>query len=528
MKNDTLFDEGNTATYCPEDDKLRLYVGRVPREEYEALRNEGWTSTPKQDCDFVAVWTVARKDTAESYAGIILDEDSGPEERAADRAERFAGYLDKRTAEATGHADRYDAGPSAHGYQSKARAVRAADRHDRQADRAVSAWDKAEYWQRRTTGVISSALYKSSPAVRMGRIKTIEAEKRKAEKVRAEYEQLFNRVAAVQADPDAAARDIAARFNCTMMEAGQKIADGWFSYGDRLHPRNPELRAPMYRLMDPEQPDPVTLADACKMWMARNPLTPGTPEYEERSPNAQFTRHCELRLAYELQMLEAQGGRAAMIEMEVGGFLGSFQIRKVNKSPATGRVVSVQVLAPSRSYRSDPNAAPEMTLHTLNIERMAEHVYRAPTAEDKQALKDAIKAEKAAAPKSTAPPLINPTKEDAERLQALWNERAAALYPGRTQDQKPLEMTQEVYSANSSGSYAHCKTRHIDNSGTLSKTHYGSEVLTHAVCKLRTVYGEGSSTCNAYRVIHITDKPAKPLPAATWEAPAPAKETARA
>ena len=35
------------ATYSPEDDKLRLYVGRVPRDEYLALRAEGWTSTPK-------------------------------------------------------------------------------------------------------------------------------------------------------------------------------------------------------------------------------------------------------------------------------------------------------------------------------------------------------------------------------------------------------------------------------------------------------------------------------------------------
>ena len=59
------------ATYSPEDNKLRLYVGRVPRDEYEALRAQGWTSTPKQDCDFVAVWTPDRRDTALDYAGII-------------------------------------------------------------------------------------------------------------------------------------------------------------------------------------------------------------------------------------------------------------------------------------------------------------------------------------------------------------------------------------------------------------------------------------------------------------------------
>lgn len=52
MKNPDLYNEDHSATYCPEDDKLRLYVGRVPRPEYEALRAEGWTSTPKQGRPF--------------------------------------------------------------------------------------------------------------------------------------------------------------------------------------------------------------------------------------------------------------------------------------------------------------------------------------------------------------------------------------------------------------------------------------------------------------------------------------------
>ena len=29
------------ATYCPEDNKLRLYVGRVPRDEYLKVRADG-------------------------------------------------------------------------------------------------------------------------------------------------------------------------------------------------------------------------------------------------------------------------------------------------------------------------------------------------------------------------------------------------------------------------------------------------------------------------------------------------------
>jgi len=49
------------ATYCPEDDKLRLYVGRVPRDEYERLRSEGWTALHKQ------------RETGGSVAMLVID-----------------------------------------------------------------------------------------------------------------------------------------------------------------------------------------------------------------------------------------------------------------------------------------------------------------------------------------------------------------------------------------------------------------------------------------------------------------------
>lgn len=60
------------ATYCPEDDKLRLYVGRVPRDEYDALRKAGFVSTPKQDCDFAAPWTPNREDLARPRSAIRI------------------------------------------------------------------------------------------------------------------------------------------------------------------------------------------------------------------------------------------------------------------------------------------------------------------------------------------------------------------------------------------------------------------------------------------------------------------------
>ena len=121
-----LANDSYSATYCPEDNKLRLYCGRVERDTYDYLRKNGWTATPKQSCDFVATWSPSAEDTALSMIGEsdeIGDEDYSPEERAADRAERFAGYRDKRRGEAGAYADKLPSDPV--GFQSQERADRA-------------------------------------------------------------------------------------------------------------------------------------------------------------------------------------------------------------------------------------------------------------------------------------------------------------------------------------------------------------------------------------------------------------------
>lgn len=445
---------GNRATYCPEDDKIRLYVGRVPRDEYLVLKAEGWTSTPKQSCDFVAVWTPKRKARAISYAGIIEDEDASPADRAADRAERFAMYRDKRTSEATGHADRYDAGPSAFGYQDKGRAVRAADRHDHIATRACDAWSKAEYWTARTAGVISNALHKASASVRLGRIKELELAIARYEGYPAHY--------------------------------GEMLA------------------------------------------------------------------HLKLRLAYENQMIEAQGGRAACVEMEPGGFIGSHQIHKVTRSPVTGQVVSVELryMSECNQYGSpwrDGKGARMLSM-LYNIERLPANAYRAPTDEERAEFDGALKAKRkanAAAAKAKASkgencPLVNPTDEDAERLQAIWNERAQEAHAdhlrrnGYASEFIPAQvkrMTQDRYSYLSSGR-GHMETTAICGNGEKQALNTYSRQDERkkqgpAVCKVRTGYNTGWHTPRS--VIILTDKPQKALPAKVWQPytpPAPAEALA--
>jgi Domain of unknown function (DUF3560) len=498
------------ATYSPEDNKLRLYVGRVPHDEYLRLRAEGWTSTPKQDCDFVAHWTPARRDTALEYSEVIEDEDQSPEDRAADRAERFGGYRDKRTEEATGHADRYDAGPSAHGFQSQARAERAAGRHDRIAGRACDAWSKAEYWQRRTAGVISHALYVSSPSVRMGCIKTLEAELRKHMATREEWVRVWKTWKALSEMTDADAQTKAAlRFVSTTN----------FYRDDFQHPRPESASAyarehgtSLYSLMTHEQ-DPITGAEACALWFK------GREGHGEPSLEDDWSRHYELRLGYERQMLEAQGGRAADVEMQVGGFLGGRQIYKVNKSNVTGRVVSVHVKGPRVQgwvYKAHNVPGTDYALYQIDTERLAPGAYRPPTPEELAAFEAARKAEKATKPKAPSCPLINPTDADAEKLQALWNEKAAQR---KGEPVQILRLKQAQYSAHSGGTYASLETAIISEHGTerASESPMGNSRSRAQIFKLRVCLS-GGGLYSAKRIVILSDKPQKPIPFAEIEA----------
>ena len=422
MNETELFDESNEATYCPEDDKIRLYVGRVPRDEYLALRSEGWTSTPKQDCDFVAVWNPCREDTALSYAGYIGDEDQGPEDRAADRAERFSMYRDKRTNEAHGFADTFDAGPAVHGHQNQDKADRAAKRHNRTRDNALTQWSKAEYWQTRTAGVISNALYKSSASVRRGRLLKLEASSRK-----------------------------------------DWISDRWKD-------------------------------------------------------------HYICRIAYENQMLEAAGGKASIIEMVPGGFMGGYQIHRVHKSNVTKQVVSVTVMAPAGKfeYQWRTDGATGDRLQKVNIQRCGEGIYREPTPEEMEAFK-VVKAGLQAVTKkvnSGKPKLINPTIEDAQRLQDALN--AKANKGGKDREPSTVrEMTQSIYSANSKGNYAAFSAKFLREGPEVARNQFSyahQKTATPAVCKVRIGSPNGGGMYGGYAansVIVITDKPQKSLP--SWE-----------
>ena len=174
------------ATYDPADDKLRLRASsRLDAETYTKVKGVGFAWAPKQDL-FYAIWSPAREDLLVALAGEIDDEETTPEERAAQRADRFSTYQGKRAADAeqarksvSAIADGIPLGqPILVGHHSERHARRDAEKIENGLRRAVRLWETVGYWQQRAAGAIAHARYLEQPAVRARRIKKLEAELR--------------------------------------------------------------------------------------------------------------------------------------------------------------------------------------------------------------------------------------------------------------------------------------------------------------------------------------------------------------
>ena len=517
------------ASYCIDDNKLRLYPDwddpEFDKEEAKAL---GFRWASKQELYVCPSWSPQAEDYLLDLCGEIDAEELSPEERAADRAERFGMYRDKRRADAGGLADRYEDGGQVFGNQSQAKADRAARRADRLRLGSVSMWEKAEYWQQRTAGVIRNALYRAKPAVRRSRIKRLEAEQRKHEKSVSESLrrwEAWEKIAtmdgadvllplnesgyAIAGEMNGAqkvayvvacdGRDLVHLFHPTSEAANEKAREihGQYCRGFSAYDflTDDEFIGLPFERFTPKQYADLYLSKVGK---------PG----REGSYSARWSAHYENRLTFERAMLANEGGAVSDVEIEPGGWFGDHQVHKVNKSSATGKVTSVMVRGQwgyvdvsGRSVYLD-HANPD-GLAKMDVTRLPESAYRAPTDEEKAAFA-AVKSSKKAA--SGAPKLLNPTNADAERLQAIWNQAAQDKHPDA-----PLSsvkyITQKTYSYQSKSDVV--GTHGIGSAGNQYRFAH-NEKAGDVVCKLRchTYYMSRAAAC----VIVLTDKPQKPLP----------------
>lgn len=178
-----------TATYSPDDDKLRLYASQnLDSETYARVKAQKFTWAPKQEL-FVAYWSPCREDLLTELAGEIEDEDKSLVERASERAERFEDYSEAREADhhrQLEHVQSIAGGipfgqPILVGHHSEKRARKDAEKIQNGMQRAVKLWKQADYWKDRARGAVATAKYKERPDVRHRRIKGLESDIRKLE-----------------------------------------------------------------------------------------------------------------------------------------------------------------------------------------------------------------------------------------------------------------------------------------------------------------------------------------------------------
>ncbi|WP_257820173.1 DUF3560 domain-containing protein [Burkholderia glumae] len=188
-----------TATYSPEDNKLRLYAAtRLDSQTYQRIHAAGFRHAPKQSLFVAPMWTPPREDLLIELCGQIDDEDASLSERAKARAERYAAASDRAEAQAQARRAAVDAiaehiplgQPILVGHHSEGRHRRDLARMDASIRQALTLWDKSEYWQRRARAAIANAQYKERPDVRHRRIKRLEADLRARQRSKLDREAL--------------------------------------------------------------------------------------------------------------------------------------------------------------------------------------------------------------------------------------------------------------------------------------------------------------------------------------------------
>lgn len=173
------------ATYSPEDNKIRIFpFERLDAETYGRLKEAGYTWGRFQGNFVAPMWTPTRWDLALELCGEVGDDSLSTEDRAKQRAERFAWYKSNRHRDAHAAAARVEqmtggedmiAGAS----KNADKAERLARKVDRAMEKAVDQWSRHEYWKERIPAVLAHASYKAQDPVRHRRIKGLEADERR-------------------------------------------------------------------------------------------------------------------------------------------------------------------------------------------------------------------------------------------------------------------------------------------------------------------------------------------------------------
>jgi hypothetical protein len=180
-----------TATYSPEDNKLRLRISEwLGDEDYKIIKEMGFHYAPIQEHVYAA-WTPQREDFCLGLAGFITVEEITLVERAEAKAERLDLLALKREDQGNYFqqaanrlsAQFSEAQPILIGHHSERKARRDQKRIESLADKAEQSFQAIDYWHYRATGVENHANRKANSGVRIRRIETLLKDMRDVQKV---------------------------------------------------------------------------------------------------------------------------------------------------------------------------------------------------------------------------------------------------------------------------------------------------------------------------------------------------------
>jgi len=291
-----------SATYSPEDNKLRMYFSdRFSRELYEAIRDAGFKWAPKQELFVAPMWTPTRRDIALELCGSIEDESLSVEDRAHQRKDRFEQYQANRERDAncayrtsSELADNVPMGqPILIGHHSEHKARKIANKIESSMALAVDQWDKSEYWKSRISRVFSDGQYKERDDVRLRRIKKLNTDKRRCEKTIKQYTEfydLWNKEGIELTQKRAIAISGSSYINCSFIFSLDKYPrkEGQSEY---------EGSQSLYSALNDEIITPIQARDLFNDLYER--VTTGT--------TIDWINHYNLRIMYEEECLKANG-----------------------------------------------------------------------------------------------------------------------------------------------------------------------------------------------------------------------------
>lgn len=472
-----------TATYSPEDNKLRLYVEdneRLDEETYAEVRGAGFIYAPVQKLFVAPRWTPSREDLCAKLAGEIYAEESTMAERAIAKAARLdnlavknAAKVDAFSAAANRIASAREFGqPILVGHHSERRARKDQQRIESATKAAIKCADAVQYWNWKAEGVERHANRKNCARTRA------------------------NRIAGLLKD---------LRDNQRHINHGFIVIRLWEKVAAITNPEEQKRAAEYYAgahlktgaANDSKAYSDINSGAATAAQIIERGIAAGN-HWANSEKSARYIQHTLNRLAYE---------RAEEGEVEI----------------FTGTLTPVILQTFARTHGAEsPKARKEDDFYILSSPiplpcHIGDGREVALEADEWRALMQScgytveVKERRASsAPKAAS--LLNPTREQAERLQKIWNDQQA-LKSKNSPPVEVLEMTQAQYSANSGGSYSKYETLAIGAKAERSHTVWKNmeRVLScEPVLRIRVGHGGGFNT--AWRVIVITDAKQHALP----------------